>query len=338
MTASAEDLAVVERLIQNTGEAGPVLILGWYNYHHSNPARALELFKTALDRNAGPKAAEGYAMTLRALNRLAEAEAFAYEWRERAPENMKIYLDVATALLSQDPPPRLEPQVIARIVPVGDRRSASHDAAQALGWYSYNTEQIRTARDWFRTALSWKADDEPSAYGLALSTQRLNDRGGFNAVVAQWRSRSQRIADLADGSNPATTTGRRRTASVPQPAMTAPPAMAAPVETAPPAQPRYAPREVTVERVETEQAFVRTEDNVRRRQSQARSALGRNCAITRNPSGLSADAALTRGWCLMEVNRPLEAVSAFDQAIATAAAAPARRPPTASRSPICART
>ena len=95
-----------------------MLILGWYNYHHGNPARALELFKTALDRNAGPKAAEGYAMSLRALNRLAEAEAFAYEWRERAPENMKIYLDVATALLSQDPPPRLDTQVIGRIVPV----------------------------------------------------------------------------------------------------------------------------------------------------------------------------------------------------------------------------
>jgi tetratricopeptide (TPR) repeat protein len=315
MTASADDLAVVERLIQTSGEAGPVLILGWYNYHHNNPTRALELFKTALDRNAGPKAAEGYAMTLRALNRLAEAEAFAYEWRERAPENMKIYLDVATALLSQDPPPRLDTQVIGRIVPVVMAQRFS-DAAQALGWYSYNTEQIRTARDWFRTALSWKADDEPSAYGLALSTQRLNDRGGFNAVVAQWRSRSQRIADLADGVNPATRQAVVAQPAVPQPAMTAPPAMAAPVETAPPAQPRYAPREVTVERVETEQAFVRTEDNVRRRQSQARSTLGRNCAITRNPSGLSADAALTRGWCLMEANRPLEAVDAFDRAIA----------------------
>ena len=58
-TASAEDLAAVERLIRNTNEAGPVLILGWYNYHHGNPARALELFKTALDRNGGAKAAEG---------------------------------------------------------------------------------------------------------------------------------------------------------------------------------------------------------------------------------------------------------------------------------------
>jgi tetratricopeptide (TPR) repeat protein len=39
--------------------------------------------------------------------------------------------------------------------------------------------------------------------------------------------------------------------------------------------------------------------------------------MTRNPRNLSADAAVTLGWCLMEINRPLEAVAAFDQAVAT---------------------
>ena len=76
MTASADDLAVVERLTQTSGEAGPRAgASDWYNYHHNNPTRALELFKTALDRNAGPKAAEGYAMTLRALNRLVRGRS-----------------------------------------------------------------------------------------------------------------------------------------------------------------------------------------------------------------------------------------------------------------------
>ncbi|MEE1656138.1 tetratricopeptide repeat protein [Microvirga sp. CF3062] len=300
-TASAEDLAAVERLIRNTNEAGPVLVLGWYNYHHGNPARALELFKTGLDRNGGAKAAEGYAMSLRALERLTEAEAFAYEWRERAPENMKIYLDIATALLGQDPPPRLDAQVVTRIVPAVTAQRFP-DGAQALGWYSYNTQQIRTARDWFRTALGWRPEDEPAAYGLALSTQRLNERAAFNAVVAQWRGRSERIADLADGTNPAS--GRRSGPVQPRAEMDAVPRPAV-------------PRQVTVERVELEQPLVRTEEGVRVRQTQARSTLGRSCAMTRNPAGLSGDAALTRGWCLMEINRPLEAVTAFDRAIAT---------------------
>lgn len=303
MSASAEDLAVVEQLVRSSNEPGPVLVLGWYNYHHGNPARALELFKTALDRNGGNKAAEGYAMSLRALERLAEAEAFAYDWRDKAPENMKVYLDMATALLTQDPPPRLEARVVSRIVPVVTSQRFP-DGAQALGWYSYNTSQFQTARDWFRQALSWRPEDEPSAYGLALSTQRLNDRAGFNAIVAQWRNRSERIADLADGTTPVRP-GQQRISQVPA---------ALPVENAPQAPMRSAP--VQTERtisVQSEPARVVVQRGGAVAPSRARG--GRSCLMTRYADGLAPDAALALGWCLMEANRPLEAVSAFEQAI-----------------------
>ncbi|MGO4388985.1 tetratricopeptide repeat protein [Microvirga sp. 2YAF29] len=308
-TATPEDLAAVERLARGTEEAGPVLVLGWYNYHHGNPARALELFKTALDRKGGPKAAEGYAMSLRALERLVEAEAFAYEWREQAPENMKVYLDIATALLSQDPPPRLDARVVARIVPVvtGQRFP---DGAQALGWYSYNTNQLQTARDWFRQALSWKPDDEPSAYGQALSTQRMNDRAGFNAIATQWRGRSERIADLADG----TLRGQAAQPSLPatQQARTvemtpAPRSVPAPVE--------EQPRVVVQRNTYQAEAAPMRETVVETRTTQGSAGGRRNCIMTRNAEGLSPDAALGLGWCLMEANRPLEAVNAFDQAV-----------------------
>ena len=55
----------------------------------------------------------------------------------------------------------------------------------------------------FLESLSWKADDEPSAYGAVLAAQRLNDRAGFNALVSKWRAKSPRIADVADGRTPA---------------------------------------------------------------------------------------------------------------------------------------
>ncbi|MDF2688943.1 MAG: hypothetical protein K0Q80_1908, partial [Microvirga sp.] len=270
----------------------------------------LELFKTALDRKGGPKAAEGYAMSLRALERLVEAEAFAYEWREQAPENMKVYLDIATALLSQDPPPRLDARVVARIVPVvtGQRFP---DGAQALGWYSYNTNQLQTARDWFRQALGWKPDDEPSAYGQALSTQRLNDRTGFNAIVSQWRGRSERIADLADGTVPGQAT--QPSLPIPQPGRT--------VEMVPAPQPRAIPvpmeeqpRVVQRNTYQAEPAPMR-EAVIETRTAQGGSGGRRNCIMTRSAEGLSPDAALGLGWCLMEANRPLEAVNAFDQAV-----------------------
>lgn len=294
-TASAEDLAVVERLARNANEPGPVLVLAWYNHHHGNPTRALELFKTALDRNGGAKAAEGYATALRALERLAEAEAFAYDWRDKAPENTKVYLDIATALLSQDPPPRLEASVVSRIVSVVSSERFS-DGAQALGWYSYNTNQFRTARDWFRQALAWKADQEPAAYGLALATQRLNDRPGFNTVLAQWRDRSERIADLA--------TGVRRTRPT---AVSPQPVPVAGVEPAAPA--RVAPRSYE------EQEIVQIPAARRTAAAERRASGRRNCIMTRSPDSLSPNAALSLGWCLMEANRPLEAVAAFDQAI-----------------------
>jgi len=300
MTASAEDLAVVERLIRNSDEPGPVLVLAWYNYHHGNPARALELFKTALDRNGGNKAAEGYAMSLRALERLTEAEAFAYDWRDKAPENMKTYLDVATALLAQDPPPRLEPRIVSRIVPVVTSQRFP-DGAQALGWYAYNTSQFQTARDWFRQALNWRADDEPSAYGLALSTQRLNDRAGFNAVVAQWRDRSERIADLADGTIARAT--QQRISQV---------QTVRPVETGPRASTSV---QVETPRMGVGRRAMEAEPRLRAVAVETRPSGRRNCLMTRNPEGLAPDAALTLGWCLMEANRPMEAVSAFDQAI-----------------------
>jgi tetratricopeptide (TPR) repeat protein len=307
MTASADDLAVVARLAENTGEAGNALLLGWYNYHHANPEKALEWFKTALDRNGGPKAAEGFALSLRSLNRLTEAEAFAYEWRERSADNLKAYLDIATALLSQDPPPRLEPTVVSRAVPVVTQQRFAQ-GAQALGWFSYNTNQTATARQWFRTALSWNGNDEPSAYGLALANQRLKDRAGFNAIVAQWRSRSQRIADLGAGRN-----HRRRTSVepplVPEPAVT-PRVVVQVEEQASPA----APRPVSLSPQEASRA-VYARMVQRARWAQGSSVSRRNCTMTGNPGNLPADAALSRGWCLMEINRPLEAVAAFDRAV-----------------------
>ncbi|MCB8819641.1 hypothetical protein [Microvirga rosea] len=325
ITVPPDDLAVVERLAEGESEPGNALLLGYYNYHHKSPEKALNWFKTALDRNGGPKAAEGYALTLRDLNRFVDAEAFAYEWRDKTPETMQVYLDVATALLSQDPPPRLDPKVIARIIPAV-AKARFVNGAQALGWYSYNTDQFRTARDWFEEALSWKADDEPSAYGAALASQRLNDRTKLSALAAQWRSRSRRIVELADDIS------RDRTAQVAAPVAAPPPAPAvparpAPVVAEPPEPPAPAPaRSHSVE--ETRMAAYDRVALAQERQLQGSRRVVRKgpsrrstCTMTQDPSGLAPNAAVTLGWCLMELNRPLEAAAAFDQAMRLGSAA-----------------
>ena len=47
--------------------------------------------------------------------------------------------------------------------------------AQQLGWYADGFNQFETAERWFRTALQWKPDDEPSAYGRPNVPSRRSD-------------------------------------------------------------------------------------------------------------------------------------------------------------------
>jgi tetratricopeptide (TPR) repeat protein len=434
--ASADDLAAVERLAQNEDATGASLVLGWYYYHHGDPEKARQWFATAYSRQPDPKAAEGLALSLRALNRFLEAENLSYEWRDRAPENLSAYKDIIVAVLTQDPPLRLDPRVISSAIPV-ITRDRFFNGAQALGWYSYNTEQFRTAREWFNEALEWKVDDEASAYGLALSLQRLNEAAAFDDLTSRWRARSQRIADLADGVPTRTVPGATSTmfgqnlvqgdssppragnGAMPPVAANAPvqqkydaraymgqetgtagPTGTAPVAAQPSlsgAQPLQAGRSMPTYNTPTAptastgphrqaQGFdprssydsrgpapaqpqardvslgePRIADETRPAARAARSAgdrlvydervtrtvtprrapeprqdpvptaradddpaqpatrtasrgSGANCNASASPYNLSGDAALTLGWCLMEKDRPLEAVVAFDQA------------------------
>lgn len=316
LAASADDLVVVERLAADETGPGNAILLGYYSYHHKSPEKALSWFRTALDRDGGPKAAEGYVRALQALNRLVESEDFASQWRDKAPELMQVYLDVATALLSLNPPPRLQPKVLTRIVPA-ITKARSANGAQALGWYSYNTAQFRTAREWFDEALSWRMDDEPSAYGVALASQRLNDRARFREVTSQWRSRSQRIADLADGIDRDRIV--RPVPSLPggseAPASGLAPASETPVASLPLVQER--PKRVEELRIAAYDRLVaqqQSQSPAGRRVTRTGSTR-RSCTTTRDPSTLSPAAALSLGWCLMELNRPMEAVASFDQAV-----------------------
>jgi tetratricopeptide (TPR) repeat protein len=375
-TAAAADLSMLENVARTGTSADDPLVLGWYYLRQNHADQALTWFQMATSREDTAKSAEGQVLALSALGRNQEAEQVAYPARTKSDDMLKAYRIVATALLATDPAPRLEAGVLARTADeLGRAREAS--GAQAVGWYSYNTNQIGTAIQWFTTALGWDPNDEPSAYGLALSYQNQKDRAGFNRILQQWGSRSQRIADLA-------VDPRRRRSAAPPVAIPAPkistaqiaaPAVRDPVQTggisgsisrasdairaeraaaaaaytpsrvqfaasvpAPPqpiapamvretvretvsepaprapramsredlassmlddfSEPVRAPREVAVTQVN---------------QPAVRGAKGPSgCPLARNPT-----TAANRGWCLMELERPMEAIEAFDVAIQT---------------------
>lgn len=350
LSVPGDDIATMERLAKAGTTPDDALLLGWYLYRHNEPARALDWFKIALDRNGGAKAAEGYVLTLMSGGRALEAEPIAYQWRDSSPENRKAYLDVVVSLLAADPPPRLDPGILSRFAPVvtADKYVSG---AQAIGWYAYNTGQLRTAATWFRTAVDWAPEDEPSAYGLGVTSLRLKDKATLDAIVRRWRDRSERILALVSPEV------RRRlerqggalaAGLAPRPAEQPLPPLPQSVANAPlpsgartlPEDPLPAPRAVARTQPAMEPLDLAPEaadygapvsksrapasyDGPAAARTGATAALngkryGQCVAVTDSgfrAGRLAPSDALARGWCLMELQRPMEAAAAFDLAI-----------------------
>lgn len=302
LTATPEELRRIEALANAATTPDDATLLGFYHFRHNDPAKAVTWFQTALARNGGAKAAEGAVLALGALQKYQEAETLGAQWLEAGPANRKAYLDVATALIAQEPAPRLERAVIERIArTVGVDRYAPGGAA--LGWYAYNSGQIAPAETWFETALVWDRNYEPAAYGLALVHQRLRDQAALRAIIAEWRTRSPRIADLLNPARRRPPAQQRETRPLPE---TPPTARTAPV-------PEPAERALRgVVRAESAPAM-RYEDDipaavVTRRQVAERPRNG-SCG-----AGADGAAALQRGWCLLNLKRPAAAAEAFEAA------------------------
>jgi len=170
--------------------------------------------------------------------------------------------------------------------------------AQQFGWFARTLNQPQTAARWFETALRWKPDDEPSAYGLAITRQQLRDRAGVAEIQRLWAGKSDRIAQLGETSN------RQATQRpLPPPGQTVPQG-----ETASPPEVVKAP----IERTEVARQPALQTVTVRRGARQLR-----GCTTTVNAQLLDPETALSRGWCLMDINRPMEAAKAFEAALAS---------------------
>lgn len=326
-TASAPDLARMEQIVSASDvTADDAMLLAFYLYSHGDPARAAQMFKIALDKNGGAKAGEGYVLAMHAQERFLEAEPVAYEWRDSDADNMKAYLDLMTAALSQEPPLQISEAVIQHFVPVVVKQQSSL-GGQALGWYAYNTGQIENAERWFIQALKWDRDSEPSAYGLAIARQRLKNARGFAAVVNAWRSRSDRIDDLARGINrhaPRPTDsggGVAQRQEKPVSVITDDDRElfgATPTPGASAARSRGG---------DNAQVFTASSSTPAVPPAAAARRAGSRCATASSLNDLqrlSASAAMSLGWCLMDLDRPLEAARAFDAAMERSTTAKAR--------------
>ncbi|AYC99626.1 cellulose synthase [Neorhizobium sp. NCHU2750] len=319
LVVPAAYLTRLENLAEKGDLASDSLLLGWYYYRRDNLGGAERWFRKAFTKEETASAAQGLALTLTRQNSPLEAESVLYKWRDDSPGTKAAYMAAVANLLAIDPPPILQEQVLGRMATaVMEAKDAA--AAQQFGWYARYMHQPATAAQWFAAALSWKPDDEPSAYGLVLSRNDLGDKTGVAAIQRVWGGRSERIANLGEDDNRRGRPGQSSVAQNYVAQIDGPQATRQPVQ---PIQPQAYVRE-TAPRLPDAYAPTPVQRAAPRVLRAAPAVpVARGCSTTIDPRFLSPEQALTRGWCLMDLNRPLEAVQAFDAA--SLASAPAAR-------------
>jgi tetratricopeptide (TPR) repeat protein len=287
----------VERLAETGGLASDALLLGWYYLRRGDMEAAEKWFRRARDKENSASASQGLALALIDRNAPLEAENVMYRWRDASKEAKSVYLAATTNLLALDPPVSITAEVLNRIAAevIKSRNAAT---AQQFGWYARALNQPRTAVQWFKTALGWKLDDEPSAYGLAVTYLQVDDMEGVAEIQRLWAGRSERIARLGEEKDESAPTKKQ---------------LPVPGETVTVRRKTRAPAQAVAGSDGSQDR--ETTDVIARPRERISSAIGRGCRTTINPQTLSPDAALARGWCLMELNRPLEAAAAFEVAL-----------------------
>lgn len=316
IVVDAETLARVERLAREGDGASDARLLGWYYLGTDDAQTAEQWFRMAFEREAEGDAAEGLALALIDLDRFADAEEAIYPYRDESEERRGVYLAAAANLLAIEPRVALSTDVLTRIVgEVAEARNAP--AAQQLGWYARAYGQHETAGQWFSSALQFDPEDEASAYGLALTRFQLADTSGLAELKRLWAGRSERIV-LVGTPQAQAAPAAPVLAPAPSPAVApaSAPAQAAPVATAEPmAAPLAYAAEQSVQPVQEAAPAMAAAPRPRPVQRQAAAPAPIGCTQTLNPESLSPASALSRGWCLMDINRPLEAAKAFDVAL-----------------------
>jgi tetratricopeptide (TPR) repeat protein len=298
LTISPDYLNRVERAGETQGLASDALLLGWYLLRHEDMTDAEKWFRASRAKDDTASASQGLALTLIARKAPQEAEDVMFRWRDASKDATATYLAATANVLAIDPPVILPTEVLQRIA-AEVLKTQDPATAQQFGWYARALNQHEAARQWFETALRWKPDDEPSAYGLALTRNQLNDKRGVAEIQRLWAGRSERIARLGEV-EPKQNLGRTPLPP-PGPAPTGRgfPETSAGTTFAPaavaPALPS-APRQLQSQTVPRARAYY-------------------GCAKTIDPVTLSPGAALQRGWCLMDLNRPIEAAAAFEIAL-----------------------
>jgi len=288
------NISALENIPESETLGSDAEMLGWYYMRRDDLTKAEKWFDVANQKEATATSSQGMALVLNARKDYSAAEDLMYPWRDKSPDAKQVYFDAAANLLSSDPPIRLpetiSPQVLTRIAnaTVAEKNITT---AEQLGWYARAMEQDLTSVQWFQTALSWDPSNEPAAYGLALGLLSIDDGNQLRQVKENWDSKSVRIKEVGSSSQNSNRSSRSQSSRLNNAA---------------------APRTIRS-----------LSDNTSERGAQPRSAAAgnaRSCAQAIEGPIPTGGNAVAHGWCLMELNRPLDAVRSFESALMTGSA------------------
>lgn len=282
-----EDIALLEQAARDNNNTEDLQLLGWSELAQGRTDAGRRWFETAMKTDPSAVSAQGLATALLELGDPQAAEDALADYEDANEEVSALYLDAAAALLAVQPRIELEDAVLSRIV-AAIMRARQANAAQELGWYASDFQQPETAAEWFTLALRWQPDLEPAAYGLMVASSALGDMTTVESIRSQWGTTSERIAEFGRS-------GQSAAPPVPRPRPGHQPSVAAAVQ--------------TVE-VSQAQPVAHTQAGVSQRPSGSR-----GCTNFVPAGSLSAAAALSHGWCLMQLNRPAQAADHFTRAL-----------------------
>lgn len=172
--------------------------IGWYYYDRKEWQSALQWFKSGSDwekDSKSTKSLEGYALTLKAMGKIEDAEAFAFDNRDRSEEMRNLYIDLVPEMLAKIDPAKTFP--VDRLNRFATLVSAAKSAygAQSLAWYRYLRNDHAQALVWFRQAIDWsgEAKDPKTVEGYVLTLRATGQFDVAEQTAYEWRDRADSL-------------------------------------------------------------------------------------------------------------------------------------------------
>lgn len=307
--AQVKNSAQAFDMAETTLEPGDRLLMGWYNYNLGQVKTALDWFRSygsLVNENERLNFAIGEALTLVLAQQYPEAETILPTQieKEQLFENTS-YRAVADEYLAHADrdyrdPLWIESYSIPQNIMTRLEEMTNHlqDASlsQQIAWHALRLDNCTRAIEWFKQSITWDDEQTEAIWGLALCYRKTEQFDAFNSLRMENAPEDPRWLSIWVKNTPLIEGPKLKTNMLSEFEYIEPQTLQA---TATPSRVKTPAR--TTQRASTPPARTGTSAG--------------QCRAGADPTRMSASSSLAHGWCMMELNRPFDAIEAFDVAL-----------------------